>query len=94
MQYMANITLSIPNDVYRKMKKHKEIKWSEIARKAIIEYVEQLEVGGQRKTSEILDELGEDFRKSLDELNLEDAVEGYEKMRDAEWKRTSMTPTS
>ncbi len=91
---MPNITLSIPNDVYQKMKKHKEIKWSEVARKAIIEYVEHLERGAQRTTRELLDELGEDFRKSLEELSVEDAVEGYEEMRDAEWERTSTTPTN
>ncbi|MFP4559390.1 MAG: hypothetical protein ACLFO6_07835 [Archaeoglobaceae archaeon] len=91
---MANITLSIPNDVYRKMKKYKEVKWSEVARKAIMEYLEQLEESDQRTTKELLDELGEDFRSNLEKLSLEDAVEGYEKMRDAEWKRTSTIPTS
>ncbi|MFW5936114.1 MAG: hypothetical protein ACOCSC_02365 [Candidatus Hadarchaeota archaeon] len=91
---MANITLSIPNDVYRKMKKYKEIKWSEVARKAIMEYLEQLEESDQRTTKELLDELGEDFRSNLEKLSLEDAVEGYEKMRDAEWKRTSTITTS
>ncbi len=91
---MANITLSVPNDVYRKMKKYKEIKWSEIARKAIMEYLEQLEESDRRTTKELLDELGEDFRSSLQKLSLEDAVEGYEKTRDAEWKRTSTIPPS
>jgi len=34
---MTNITLSIPDDMYRLMKKYKEVNWSEVARQAIIE---------------------------------------------------------
>ena len=40
---MANITLYIPDELYEKMKKHKEIKWSEIARQAIEVFIQQLE---------------------------------------------------
>lgn len=89
---MPNITLSIPNEVYKKMKKYSEIKWSEVVRKSIIEYLRKLEESRTEfSTKEILEELGKDFKKSLDELDLEKAVKGYEKMRDAEWKRTSTT---
>ncbi len=31
---MANMTLSIPEDLYREMQRHSEIKWSEVARQA------------------------------------------------------------
>ena len=34
--YMAHITLSIPDEVYKLMKKYSEVNWSEIARRAII----------------------------------------------------------
>ena len=40
---MVNITLSIPDDVYLKMKDHSEIRWSEVARKAIVERIESAE---------------------------------------------------
>ncbi len=30
---MANINLYIPDDIYEKMKKYKEIKWNEVAKK-------------------------------------------------------------
>jgi len=74
------------------MKKYREVKWSEVVRKAIVEYLKWLEEGGLEETTvELLDELGEEFRESLKKLSLEDALSGYEKMRDAEWKRTSMT---
>jgi len=92
---MPNITLSIPEDVYRRMKKYKEVKWSEVVRKAIVEYLRRLEEGGfELTTRELLDELGEDFRKSLKELSFEDSLKGYERMREAEWKRSSTTRVS
>lgn len=40
---MTNITLSIQDTTYKKMKKHSEIKWSEFVRKAIQERLEELE---------------------------------------------------
>ena len=41
--YMTNITLSIEDSVYNKMKKHSEIKWSEFVRKIIKKQIEELE---------------------------------------------------
>jgi hypothetical protein len=40
---MTNITLSIDDKVYRKMKKYSEIKWSEFVRKVIQKRIEELE---------------------------------------------------
>jgi len=31
---MTNMTLSIPEDLYKEMQKHSEIRWSEVARQA------------------------------------------------------------
>ena len=39
---MANITLSVPNDVHEDMKRFSEVKWSEVARKAIIEKIDAM----------------------------------------------------
>ncbi len=87
---MPNITLSIPEDVYRKMKEYSEIKWSEVVRKAIVDYLRKLEESKTEiSAKELLEELGDDFKRSLDELDIEKAIRGYEKMRDAEWKRIS-----
>lgn len=41
---MVNITLSIPEDLHKKMKKHSEIRWSEVVRSAIKERMEDLEL--------------------------------------------------
>lgn len=32
---MTNVTLAVPEDLYRIMQKHRDIKWSEVARQAI-----------------------------------------------------------
>jgi len=40
---MTNITLSIEASVYKKMRTHSEIKWSEFVRKAIKQRIEELE---------------------------------------------------
>jgi len=40
---MTNITLSIEDEVYNKMKKFSEIKWSEYVRKCVQKRIEELE---------------------------------------------------
>jgi len=40
---MTNITLSIDDVVYKKMRFHSEIKWSEFVRKSIKKRIEELE---------------------------------------------------
>jgi len=40
---MTNITLSIDDAVYKKMKKHSEVKWSEFVRKIIENRIVQME---------------------------------------------------
>ncbi len=41
---MTNMTLALPEDLHRIMQKHKEIKWSEVARKAMWEKAMKLEL--------------------------------------------------
>ena len=36
------MTLALPEDVYRIVKEHNEIRWSEIARRAIADYAKKL----------------------------------------------------
>ena len=41
---MPNITLAIPEDLHTRMRKHSEIRWSEVVRKTITQKIEDLEV--------------------------------------------------
>ncbi len=83
---MAHITLSIPDEIYAEMKKHPEIKWSEIARRNIIEKTIML----KKKVSgkELLKLLPPETQKSLQEANEKESKEFYKKVREKGWKRT------
>jgi SOS response regulatory protein OraA/RecX len=41
---MVNMTLAIPKEIHDKMKQHKEIKWTEIARQAVEKKLKELQV--------------------------------------------------
>lgn len=41
---MTNITLSVPEELHTLIKKHSEIKWSEVARRAMWEQAKKLEL--------------------------------------------------
>lgn len=56
---MVSMTLSIPEDLYQLIKKHNEIKWSEIARRALWDYASKLE---------ILDEIASKSKLSEDDV--------------------------
>jgi len=89
---MVNVTVSIPEDLHSKMKKYSEVKWSEVVRKALIEYIGRLEAKERRVVSS--DELSEMLKKSqLDvaSIGLDKAIECYERARELEWKRSPTT---
>ena len=41
---MTNTTLAVPEDLHEIMRKHNEIKWSEIARQALWDHARKLEL--------------------------------------------------
>ncbi len=41
---MTNMTLAVPEDLKKIMEKHREVKWSEIARRAMWEHAKKLEL--------------------------------------------------
>ncbi len=51
---MPNVTFAVPEETFRKMKEHPEIKWSEIARKAISDYASSLEYKDRHKGLQLL----------------------------------------
>ncbi len=63
---MPHITLSIPKDILEKMKRHPEIKWSEVARRAIRRYLMELE--DEVSGDDILNELPADIREKIEKL--------------------------
>ena len=41
---MANMTLAIPDDLHKRLSKHKEIRWSSIARESFEQRLRELEL--------------------------------------------------
>jgi len=41
---MVNVTFAVPEELHEIMRRHPEIKWSEIARKSMWEYARKLEL--------------------------------------------------
>lgn len=63
---MGNITLSIPDDVHKDMKQFAEVKWSEVARRAIIEKLKSLKLAEHLiKKSKLTDKDVEEFSDKI-----------------------------
>ncbi len=63
---MANITLSIPDEVQKEMKHFSEVRWSEVARKAILERLETLRLAERlAKKSKLTEKDINDFSKKI-----------------------------
>lgn len=47
---MAHLTVGLPEDLYERIKKHREIKWAAVAREAMIKYLGMIEEAKKRET--------------------------------------------
>ena len=70
---MPNMTLSIPEEIHSVIKKHNEIKWSEIARRAITQEAMKLN---------LMDKIA-----SKSKLTIKDIKEIDEKIKEGVFKR-------
>lgn len=66
---MTNMTLALPEELHRKMKAHPEIRWAEVARRAIAREVDRLAVydrllAGSKMTEEEAVRLGRIINKA------------------------------
>lgn len=67
---MANMTLSIPEELHKKMKQHRDIRWSEVARHAIEERIDDLEVMNKiasksKLTKKDVDEISKKIKRGI-----------------------------
>ena len=66
---MGNITLSIPEDVHKDMKQFSEVRWSEVARKAIVQKLETLHLAERlAKKSKLSEEDIKEFSNKVKSL--------------------------
>ena len=70
---MANLTLSVPDALYEEMRKHPEIRWSEVARQALAKKLEDL-----RRLDALL---------SDSELRSEDVEKIAKRVKEGVWKK-------
>lgn len=82
---MAHITLSIPDEIYDDMKSYSEIKWSEIARKSIIEKILMLK--GSLPGKEFFKLLPSETQEGIRKTSKKEWIKFYEKVREKEWGR-------
>ncbi|MFA5246279.1 MAG: hypothetical protein WC408_00125 [Candidatus Micrarchaeia archaeon] len=73
---MPNVTLSVSDELFKAMSRHKEIRWSEVARVAIAGKVEKLEMMDKiaskskltmKDVEEINEKIKAGMRRALDE---------------------------
>ena len=69
---MANITLALEDDLHEKMKKHSEIRWSEVARRSIRKKVEMLDAMDKIASKSKL------TKKDVDEISRKIKMETFE----------------
>lgn len=66
---MGNITLSLPEEVHKEMRHFSEVKWSEVARKAIIERLVTLRMAEKLPSKSRLTESDvEEFSRKIKSL--------------------------
>jgi len=90
----VTFTIRIPRKLAERMRKYREINWSEVIRKSIEEYLEKLEESRTIVDArELLEELvvqGID-PKDLEPKSYEEEMKYYHAIGEKEWKRLSMT---
>ncbi len=67
---MANITLAIPDSLHKKLRQHREIRWSEVIRQMLQKNLDQLElmdklVKKSKLTREDVEEIGNKIKKGI-----------------------------
>jgi exonuclease VII small subunit len=66
------------------------VKWSEVVRKALLEYIGRLEVMERGvASSDELSEMLKAAKLDMESISLDKAIESYDKGRKLEWKRSS-----
>jgi hypothetical protein len=90
---MANITFHVDTEVHARMKKHPEIKWSEIFRRSITEYLAKLETSEMMSSRDLWSRLDDDTRKIINKLgenlDIEKEARTLEKLHDVESARVA-----
>jgi len=84
---MTNITFSVDNDLHKKMKEHPEIKWTEILRQSIINYLKKVEEIDVISVKDFRKRLDPELLKKIKELDDQEEILFYKKAKKMEQER-------
>ncbi len=84
---MTNITFSVDDELHKKMKDHPEIKWTEILRQSIINYLKKVEEIDVLLIKDFKKRLDPEILKNIEELNNSDEILLYNEIKKLEEQR-------
>lgn len=84
---MTNITFSVDDDIHKKMKEHPEIKWTEILRQSIINYLKKVEEIDVISVKDFRKRLDPELLKKIKELDDQEEILFYKKAKKMEQER-------
>ena len=84
---MTNITFSVDDDLHKKMREHPEIKWTEILRQSIANYLKKVEEIDVLSINDFRKRLDPEIQKKIEELNEQDEIMFYEEAKKIEEER-------
>ncbi|MBN2153037.1 MAG: hypothetical protein JW839_16410 [Candidatus Lokiarchaeota archaeon] len=88
---MANITLSIDNRIHERMRAYPEIKWTEVVRRAILDYLAKLDEAESIPSTDLWNQLDVEtqarLRSMMDHVDLDEELVVQERMHAQESER-------
>ena len=84
---MTNITFSVDDDLHKKMKQHPEIKWTEILRQSIMNYLKKVEEMDVISIKNFRKRLNPDLIKKIKKLDEEEEISFYKEAKKMEQER-------
>jgi len=84
---MTNITFSINDDIHKKMKEHPEIKWTEILRQSIINYLKKVEEIDVISIKDFKERLDPELLQKIEELDEQEEILIYKEEEKMEQER-------
>ncbi len=82
---MPAILVSVKNEMYKRMKKHPEIKWTQVAREGIGERLDEIE--GSVRIEKVREWLGPELIAEIRTGPHPDPMEMQKKIKESEWRR-------
>ena len=87
---MPNITFSVSEELFERMKNYPEIKWSTLYRQTIEDYLNKFDIPNAIPIK-VLRERLKKRGITFDDLTHEQVIESYKKIKELKWERTYST---